>query len=298
MQAGPPWTLHVPTPFHPIAPPTPVSATQPSSAVELPAPSVTVVPNQYSEVHVKRLVFFKIDNKLFSITENALRLSSHFRGMLDSADIGEPGEGTEEYPIILNGVTASEMESFLTLLSARVWAGPPELDEDGWAAALHIATMYSFRDIRNFIIKHIDDRKFYDPVRLIEMANRSNVPKWIEPAYLALCMKPEMITTEEAQRLGIPTFTALCRIREQGLKKVVSGVMSRRMTSFCHHPPPQPSEMNWGGPWPMRQSACDQCVDDVIKTHAPETEYIRLIRAAPELNVTGEDEQQENEDSE
>ncbi|KAG8907692.1 hypothetical protein FRC01_007603, partial [Tulasnella sp. 417] len=191
--AGPPWTLHVPTPFHPIAPISPISTTQ-TQTVDPPPPSTTVVPDKYSEIHVKRLVFFKIDNRLFSITENALRLSSQFRSMLDSAHIGEPEEGTAEHPIELQGVTAFEMESFLTLLSARVWAGPPELDEDGWVAALHIATMYSFRDIRNYIIKYIDDQKFYSPVRLIEMANKANVPKWIQPAYLALCMKPEMIT--------------------------------------------------------------------------------------------------------
>ncbi|KAG9012541.1 hypothetical protein FRB90_006644, partial [Tulasnella sp. 427] len=151
--------------------------------------------------------------------------------MLDSTHIGEPGEGTEEHPITLNGVTSFEMESFLTILSARVWAGPPDLTEDGWAAALHIATMYSFRDIRNYIIKYIDDKKFYNPVRLIEMASKSNVPKWIQPAYLSLCMKPEVITPEEAARLGFPIYTALCRIREQVLKKGLSGVMQKGRVS-------------------------------------------------------------------
>ncbi|KAG8921088.1 hypothetical protein FRC00_009154 [Tulasnella sp. 408] len=287
MQANPQtWTLQVP-PFHPIAPITPISATQ-VTGVDPPPPSTTVVPDKYSEVHVKRLVFFKIENQLFSVTENALRLSSHFRSMLDSTHLGEPGEGTEEHPIILQTVTATEMDSFLTLLSARVWAGPPELDEDGWAKALHIATMYSFRDIRNYIIKYIDDQKFYSPVRLIEMANRSRVPKWIQPAYLSLCMKPEMITVDEAIRLGAPVYTALCRIREEVLKKGLSGSS-------------ETSSSQWAGPspWTARQhSACDQCVEEAVKTHVPEKEYIRLIRAAPELGVPDEDEQQETGDDE
>lgn len=163
--------------------------------------------------------------------------------------------------------------------------------------------MYSFRDIRNYIIKYIDDQKFYSPVRLIEMANRSRVPKWIQPAYLSLCMKPEMITVDEAIRLGPPVYTALCRIREEVLKKGLSGVMSRgRIQPYCHHPPPQNAEApsgSWAGPspWTARQhAACDQCVEEAVKSHVPEKEYIRLIRAAPDLNVPDDDEEEIGDD--
>ncbi|KAG8895749.1 hypothetical protein FRC01_012207, partial [Tulasnella sp. 417] len=116
---------------------------------------------------------------------------------------------------------------------------------------------------------------------------------------------PEMITVDEAIRLGAPVYTALCRIREEVLKKGLSGVMSRgRIHTYCHHPPAQSSELptgQWAGPspWTARQhAACDQCVDEAVKTHVPEKEYIRLIRAAPELNVPDEDETEDTGDDE
>ena len=51
---------------------------------------------------------------------NVLRGSPYFRDMLDAEHTGQPREGhSDDQPIVLQGITAKELESFLDVIFAR-----------------------------------------------------------------------------------------------------------------------------------------------------------------------------------
>lgn len=62
-------------------------------------------------------VLLQVEDELFRVPVNALRVSEHFRDMLDAEHTGSLGEGaTDDNPIVLKGIAASEMQSFLDIL--------------------------------------------------------------------------------------------------------------------------------------------------------------------------------------
>lgn len=58
-----------------------------------------------------------MERELFRVPVNILRASEYFRDMLDAEHTGNPNEGmTDDNPILLLGITAAEMQSFLDVL--------------------------------------------------------------------------------------------------------------------------------------------------------------------------------------
>ncbi|KAG8895973.1 hypothetical protein FRB99_000234, partial [Tulasnella sp. 403] len=142
--------------------------------------------------------------------------SPFFQDMLDGGHIGVNDEGTSDSrPITLANITASEMESFLDITTARVIIGSPSLSLSGWSAALHLATMWDFERIRAYAISQIDDNYDHqDPLDRIDLAEKCRVAKWLHPAYVKLCERAEPMTGVDGRRLGYDRFAAICKIRE------------------------------------------------------------------------------------
>ncbi|KAG8905654.1 hypothetical protein FRB99_008495 [Tulasnella sp. 403] len=144
--------------------------------------------------------------------------------MFSSPALGEANEGCSSHPIVLEAVSILEMDSFVKVVEARAWAGPPLSTYAEWKAALHLATMYELSRIRFYIISQIDLEQNVNPVERIELANKCCVWKWLHPAYTTLCVRLESISAEEGARLGLPVFIALCHVREQHLRDRLAGM--------------------------------------------------------------------------
>lgn len=84
-----------------------------------------------------------------------------------------------------------------------------------WADALDVATKYKFAGVRSFVIQTLNKKAGIGYLVRIEMAKRCLVGKWIQPAYIGLCVREKGISVIEGRKLGIDVFAALSAIREQ-----------------------------------------------------------------------------------
>ena len=54
-----------------------------------------------------------------------------------------------------------------------------------------------------------------DPVDKIVLAVKHNIPDWLAPAYVSLCLRPTTLEENEARRLGWSVTVKLFRAREE-----------------------------------------------------------------------------------
>ncbi|KAG8949672.1 hypothetical protein FRC04_008418 [Tulasnella sp. 424] len=136
--------------------------------------------------------------------------------MIDEAHTGTESEGkSDDHPIALGGFSAFEMACFLDALETPFVFGDPQLSFEQWAAALHLATMWSFDDLRNSIISQVDKiTEKATTFDLLDVSLKCRVEKWLHPAYEALCRRKDSFTDDEVERLGLKRAAAIWRIRE------------------------------------------------------------------------------------
>jgi len=144
-----------------------------------------------------------------------------------------------------------------------------------WSAVLHLSTMWAFDKVRDLAIDQIDGLTQPAMDRL-DLAMKCQVSKWLEPAYVELCTREELLTLEDAERLGIRRFCALSQIREKRGRAIKSG-------SYCGR---------CGGSNIYCYSGCGE-VNDTIPSSMesnqfrPSTNFnvTDAIRGYPELDV-------------
>ncbi|KAG8896367.1 hypothetical protein FRC01_011862, partial [Tulasnella sp. 417] len=159
---------------------------------------------------------FSVEDVIFHIPVRCLKQSQYFRDMIDDAHTGKELEGrSDDHPIVLGGISAFEMACFLDVLDSLFVFGDPGLSFEQWSAALHLATMWSFDDLRNSIISQMDKMTAKaSPFDVASVSLKCRVEKWLHPAYAALCRREASFTDDEVEWLGIKRAAALWRIRE------------------------------------------------------------------------------------
>ncbi|KAG8928402.1 hypothetical protein FRC00_001762 [Tulasnella sp. 408] len=120
-----------------------------------------------------------------------------------------------EHPITLGEISAFDMTSFLDVTESRRLDGDSEPTFSQWIAALHLATMWSFDNIREKIIEQVEQTiSTADPIDRIEASLKCRVEKWLHPAYVILCKRESVLSDAEAERLGLRRSMAIWRVRE------------------------------------------------------------------------------------
>ncbi|KAG8943065.1 hypothetical protein FRC03_002682 [Tulasnella sp. 419] len=162
------------------------------------------------------LVILKIEETLFRVEKSLLCQFDAFRVMFESASeyLKDIDEGsTDKNPIILQGLTAVEMESLLRVINARWLKGVPEVDPQQWKAVIHLATMWEHEQLRQFAIDKIDELGL-SSIELLALGTKCRVGKWLKPALVEMYLRPSPLGLDEAERLGISFFVELTKIRE------------------------------------------------------------------------------------
>ncbi|KAG8943471.1 hypothetical protein FRC03_002472 [Tulasnella sp. 419] len=168
---------------------------------------------------------FKVEETLFRVDKSVLCQFDTFREMFEGAGahVKDSDEGgSDDKPIVLQGVTAFEMESLLYVIEARWIKNPPEVSADQWKAALHLATMWEYEQLRQFAIEKIDGLKLPN-IEMLGLAVKCRVEKWLSPASVDLCLRADPLTYEEGEVLGFRYLTALSKIRENCLSLISTG---------------------------------------------------------------------------
>ncbi|KAG8925638.1 hypothetical protein FRC02_009525 [Tulasnella sp. 418] len=190
-------------------------------------------------------IIFKVEETLFRVDKSVLCQFDTFREMFEGAEahVKDSDEGgSDDKPIVLQGVTAFEMESLLYVIEARWIKDPPEVSADQWKAALHLATMWEYEQLRQFAIEKIDGLKL-PAIETLGLAVKCRVEKWLSPASVDLCLRANSLTYEEGEVLGFRFLTALNKIRESCLS-MTSAVYPGTNCSNCGR---------------IRQGSCRSC---------------------------------------
>lgn len=137
--------------------------------------------------------------------------------------------------------------------------------------------MWSFLLIRGHIIRHIESLPSPDPVWRIELARAFDIPKWLHPMYAELCTRDKSLSAEEGIRLGIHTFAALCRIREQVKTRMLTMAIGKiRQVEYCRHQ---------GGPSRL-YVVCAHCISQPQWQEVNELFVVEAISMTPDLALS------------
>lgn len=160
------------------------------------------------------LVVFLVEQRLFRVHTCFLtRDSDFFRGLFSLPQPENTAEGQSDVaPIRLEGVTVHEFKCLMRFVYTSMY-GPSISAIEDWIALLSISTRYDFERIRDMAIQELST-KVFDPIKKITLADKHNVPQWLSAAYVDLCKRPEPLTEQEAEELGLKTVVRVARARE------------------------------------------------------------------------------------
>ncbi|KIO33638.1 hypothetical protein M407DRAFT_17599 [Tulasnella calospora MUT 4182] len=181
------------------------------------------MPSEHPKYGDASYLVFLVEDIIFQVPRRRLKQSRYFQDMLEDAHTGAGSEGKDnEHPISLGGISAFEMTSFLDVLETSVLYDDPGPTFSQWAAALHLATMWDFDDIRERIIVQMDKNiSEVEPMDRVDASLKCRVEKWLHPAYEVLCTRDAGPSDAEAERLGVLRLNGIWRIRE-ALKSTAS----------------------------------------------------------------------------
>ncbi|KAL1700673.1 hypothetical protein EV121DRAFT_182793, partial [Schizophyllum commune] len=121
----------------------------------------------------------------------------------------------EDHAIKLSDVSRQDFDRFLSL----IYPSCVSLDvrdihtADEWLSVLRLATRWSFGDLRALAIRELEP--IASAVDKVVIARELGKPEWLLPALVDVCMAPQWLNLEDAERLGIRTVVEVGRIREE-----------------------------------------------------------------------------------
>ncbi|KAI9433037.1 hypothetical protein H4582DRAFT_1024950 [Lactarius indigo] len=103
-----------------------------------------------------------------------------------------------------------------------------------WISILSISTRLIFPKVRERATKELTARmEEIDPFDLIGLAIKYDVLRWLDPAYLRIVRRTDLITQEEAQKIPLPIVVMLMRSHERNVLLTKDGDRCSTMYSRC-----------------------------------------------------------------
>ncbi|CAE6470329.1 unnamed protein product [Rhizoctonia solani] len=216
----------------------------------------------------------EIEDTLFNVHKYQLTKSEVFSDMfkMPKAEGSGPEEGSSpEHPIVLKGVAASDFAALLTVLYASQFSTDQPTPKAALIVpAFRLANMFNFSQLRAYLLP-LAERTLEDVDKIV-FAKEFEIKEWLAPAHVRLCQREELLSSEEARRLGAESVLIISRMREQhrvrpsssplivnhgycfecaGLTYVRGGFTC----NGCHGSPPDPGFLRYNGPGRVGQIA-------------------------------------------
>jgi hypothetical protein len=86
------------------------------------------------------------------------------------------------------------------------------IEPDKWVSVLRLATRWNFPSFRALALEKLESVE--PSVDKLVLAHELNVTDWLLPSYVALCLRPEPLTLEEAERLRMADVVLIFTARE------------------------------------------------------------------------------------
>ncbi|GLB40856.1 hypothetical protein LshimejAT787_0900710 [Lyophyllum shimeji] len=171
------------------------------------------------EYYMENIVFL-VEGYLFSVPRYYF---AHASDIFWSTFSLPPGDGktqegsSDSCPFVLEGVSRADFKGLLRVmypLQMPHLGNDMNLPRKDWIAALKLATMWNFRNIRQLAISKLSLDTGIDPVDKVVLAKEYKVPDWLLAGYHELVKRSTPITPLEAARLGLETTVYLFHVRE------------------------------------------------------------------------------------
>jgi hypothetical protein len=189
--------------------------------------------------------FLKVENTLFRVPKEIFDGSPIFEQMFTLPQTGETDGSSNELPLKLEGLSASEFRTFIVvtiprydclseielqsiltltcmLLFSIVGGSPRSLITADWIVVLRISDMWQMDALRTSAIEILTTLFDGDTAALqLQMAECYSIKKWIYPAATNLIMRENIMTCGEMQLLGYETALSILCARDAHLKSQI-----------------------------------------------------------------------------
>ncbi|KAJ7766344.1 hypothetical protein DFH07DRAFT_352107 [Mycena maculata] len=160
-----------------------------------------------------QISFFKVENQKYRVHRHFLARDSIYFQELFAGPLGDFG-AEESEAIPLEGVGSAEFECLLDFFYNGMYR-QSNMSLSQWITLLSISTRLRFDLLRALAIQSIEESPTtIDPVDKLVLAIKYKIPKWLAPAYTALCQRPNCLEEWEAEKIGLKKTVQIARARE------------------------------------------------------------------------------------
>ncbi|KAH7345365.1 hypothetical protein B0J17DRAFT_728338 [Rhizoctonia solani] len=96
---------------------------------------------------------------------------------------------------------------------------------------LKLASKYDYPDLRQYAIDQLEENHHLSAIRRIELSISFSIPQWELTVFAELCRRPEPISAEEAEILGMRRLVDISRIREEEQSRRTIQLVNREVGS-------------------------------------------------------------------
>ncbi|KAK0454427.1 hypothetical protein EV421DRAFT_1896351 [Armillaria borealis] len=188
-----------------------------------------------SESYYWENIVVQVEDTLFRFPKHHLmRKSEVFRSMLSMPQGKSEPEGvSDDHPIKLRGVSKIEFERLLQVLHPIDAQKQPQLSMDAWLSVLKLSGLWRLADTRNIAISRLTTLMWkIDPVDRVILGRRYSVAQWLSSGFMDLVHRVEMVSEEEAEKIGLETALQIQRVRETFLRTAYKVEQSNNRYSY------------------------------------------------------------------
>jgi hypothetical protein len=158
-------------------------------------------------------VFLMAEKEIFRVDRTVLqRDSDRFRRLFAAtADVENDGSSNER-AILLENTKALDFKRFVNLLYPLGLAAPAYSTVEEWTSILRVAHYWGFQSIRSLATLFLFP--LASSVDKVALSYEFDESAWLLDAYVDLCTQSEVISTSDAERLGMMSALNIWRARE------------------------------------------------------------------------------------
>ncbi|KAJ7496629.1 hypothetical protein FB451DRAFT_1018863 [Mycena latifolia] len=106
-----------------------------------------------------------------------------------------------------------DFDRFLSVLYPADYSEHECKTTEEWTSVLLLADRWKMQDIRRLAINHLAACAGH--VDKIALGHRYNIPEWLGPAYLALAMRKEPVSSMEGAKMGVEALVRIAALKDE-----------------------------------------------------------------------------------
>ncbi|KAI5890027.1 uncharacterized protein SCHCODRAFT_02630666 [Schizophyllum commune H4-8] len=179
-----------------------VSPSSPDPAVSA---RPTVNHERFSDMDTRSVKFKLDDGTMYNVLRHFFEQSASFvEEYLSAGDVDV---------VELKGVSRADFDRFLSYMFPSSLGKCDITTSEEWLSILRLADKWRFTDLRAHALGML--KSTASPIDRILIAREFDVPDWLLPAFIDICMAPDPPSEAEAEQLGLSALVKIGRVREQ-----------------------------------------------------------------------------------